>query len=93
MSSYMVIETFIDGAADRVYRRFEEKGRMLPDGLFYVDSWLAHDGSRCFQLMQTESFGLFGQWTANWDDLVRFEIVELGSKPVGGANEHIDKTG
>lgn len=81
MTRYMVIENFIDNNAERVYQRFHDRGRMLPDGLHYLDSWLAQDGTRCFQLMQTDRFELFDAWTRNWADLVEFEIVELGAKP------------
>ena len=77
----MVIEHFAPGAKDRVYERFREKGRMLPDGLTYVDSWLEKEGVRCFQLMETNDASLFDRWMESWSDLVRFEIVELGEKP------------
>ncbi len=78
---YMVIETFAPGQREAVYERFREKGRMLPDGLTYVDSWLEKEGDRCFQLMETNDASLFDRWTESWKDLVRFEIVELGEKP------------
>jgi len=74
---YIVIETFKRGSKERVYERFREKGRMLPDGLRYIDSWLEKDGDRCFQLMETDARELFEQWIAAWSDLVSFEIVEL----------------
>ncbi len=77
----MVIETIRAGQLDAVYARFHERGRLLPDGLEYIDSWLAADGSRVFQLMRTDRAGLFDSWTANWDDLVDFEIVAIGDKP------------
>ena len=73
----MVIETFRPGCKDRVYERFREKGRMLPEGLRYLDSWVEQDGDRCFQLMETEAPELFATWTAHWEDLVAFEIVKL----------------
>ena len=74
---YMVIETFKPGGKELVYERFRQKGRMLPDGLRYIDSWLEKDGDHCFQLMETDSPELFEQWTSAWSDLVSFEIVEL----------------
>jgi hypothetical protein len=80
MKRYMVIEHFEPGAKDRIYERFREKGRMLPDGLTYVDSWLEKEGDRCFQLMETDDASLFDRWTESWKDLVRFEIVELSEK-------------
>jgi hypothetical protein len=81
MKRYMAIERFAPGAKDKVYERFRERGRMLPDGLSYVDSWLEKDGDRCFQLMETNDPALFDRLIDNWKDLVHFEIVELGDKP------------
>ena len=56
---YMVVETFARGGKALVYERFRERGRMLPDGLRFIDSWLEKDGDRCFQLMETDSPKLF----------------------------------
>jgi Protein of unknown function (DUF3303) len=76
---YMVIERFRDHDAAAVYRRFREKGRMLPDGLKYVDSWVEVNFNRCFQLMQCDDVQLLQQWVAHWNDLVDFEIVAVHS--------------
>ena len=81
MTKYMVIETHREGCLDKVYARFHEYGRMMPDGLYYIDSWLENGGDRCFQLMETSNFELFYQWTKNWEDLTQFEIIEVGCKP------------
>ena len=81
MKRYMVIETFRPGVLDTVYRRLRERGRGLPEGLFFVESWLAADGSRCFQIMETADPATFEAWMPFWSDLVSFEIVELGEKP------------
>jgi hypothetical protein len=72
----MVIETFLRGARP-VYERAAEKGRMLPAGLAYVDSWVDQGLGRCFQLMETDDPELFDAWTAQWSDFVGFEIVPL----------------
>ena len=77
----MVIETFLEGKLQEIYSRFHKMGRMMPEGLFYVDSWLEKDGLRCFQLMETENPSLFSKWTENWADLGSFEIIEIGAKP------------
>ncbi|HEX8503449.1 MAG TPA: DUF3303 family protein [Pyrinomonadaceae bacterium] len=75
---YMVIERFRDSeAAAAVYRRFRERGRMTPDGLRYVDSWVEPGFGRCFQLMECDDPALFPQWVERWDDLVEFEIVPV----------------
>ena len=79
----MVIETFKPGAKDAVYERFHHSGRMLPDGLHYIDSWLEADGDRCFQLMATDDPGLLEEWISRWSDLVGFEVVKIGEKPGG----------
>lgn len=74
----MVIEHYRHGAGP-VYQRAAAQGRMLPEGLHYIDSWVV-DGSvldRCFQLMQTDDPALFDIWIANWSDLVDFEITPL----------------
>jgi Domain of unknown function (DUF3303) len=72
----MVIETFTQGARP-VYERAAERGRMLPDGLFYVDSWIDESLERCFQLMETNEPALFDEWIANWRDLGEFEVVPV----------------
>jgi hypothetical protein len=74
---YMVIERFKEGAAQEIYRRFREKGRMMPEGLGYVSSWIDLDFKVCWQLMQTGDFALFDRWIANWNDLIDFEIVPV----------------
>ena len=78
---YMVLETFKPGKADDVYERFNLKGRMLPEGLLYIDSWLSSDRTRCFQLMETDSVGLFDEWVCHWKDLIEFEIIPLTDSP------------
>jgi hypothetical protein len=77
MTLFMVIERFRPGQAPEVYRRFRERGRMAPDGLAYVSSWVDLGFQRCFQLMEAEDDSLLKQWTANWSDLVDFEIIPV----------------
>ena len=74
---FMVIEHFKnrDGAA--VYRRYRERGRMMPERLKYVDSWVEPNFERCFQLMECDDPSLFQQWIAQWQDLVEFEIIPV----------------
>ena len=74
----MVIETFLHGA-EPVYARAAERGRMLPDGLTYVDSWVDAGLDRCFQLMETDDPSLFEPWIAAWSDLAEFEVVPVVS--------------
>ncbi len=77
MKKYMVVEHFKDGCFDAVYERFHANGRMLPDRLVYIDSWVNKDNNICFQLMETDDFALFSAWTEKWDDLTRFEIFPI----------------
>lgn len=74
---YMVVERFRPGCAPEVYRRFRERGRLAPEGLTYVASWVDHAFERCFQVMEAESLELLHAWTANWEDLVDFEVVPV----------------
>lgn len=74
---FMVIERFRDGDAAAVYRRYRERGRMTPEGLRYVESWVESDFRRCFQLMECDDPRLFERWTEQWADLVEFEIVPV----------------
>ncbi|MGD0619669.1 MAG: DUF3303 family protein [Bryobacteraceae bacterium] len=71
---YMVVEHFRNGDAAPVYRRFRDKGRMMPDGLEYVSSWIDESLERCYQVMQTTDRRLLDQWMANWDDIMDFEV-------------------
>jgi hypothetical protein len=71
----MVIERFKDAKA--VYRRVREKGRMFPEGLKYVGSWVEANYDRCFQLMECDDATLFQRWIVQWQDLVDFEIVPV----------------
>lgn len=82
-----MIETFAPGRKGEVYERFRLRGRMLPDGLAYIDSWLEKDGDRCYQLMETDSPGLFAEWINHWKDLVSFEVIEIEpTRPGPAAN-------
>ena len=74
---YMVIENFRDGNALPVYRRFREKGRLAPDGLEYVASWVTEDLRRCFQIMECDDPSLLAQWMARWEDLTEFEVIPV----------------
>jgi hypothetical protein len=75
---FMVIERFGGrGRAAAVYRRFRERGRMAPEGLQYVGSWVEADFGRCFQLMECEDPRLLHEWAAHWQDLVEFEFVPV----------------
>ena len=73
-TTYVIVEHFRNGDAVPVYRRFRERGRMAPEGLSYVSSWVTPDLTRCYQIMEAPDRGLLDQWIANWSDLVDFEV-------------------
>jgi hypothetical protein len=81
MKQYMVIEHFKPGRREEIYERFHKQGRMLPEGLYYLNSWLEKDGNRCFQLMETNDARLFDKWLEHWHDLGTIEVIEIGQKP------------
>jgi hypothetical protein len=74
---YMVVEYFNAGAAPEIYRRVRERGRQLPQGLEYVDSWVDLDYFRCFQLMRTDDRALLDVWAKNWADLIHMEVYPV----------------
>ena len=74
---YMVIETYLDGP-DPVYERAAARGRLLPDGVDYLDSWVEEaTRGRCFQLMRATERALLEIWMQRWSDIVSFEVVEV----------------
>jgi Protein of unknown function (DUF3303) len=80
----MVVERFVEGPRP-VYERASREGRMLPEGLTYVDSWIDERLDRCFQLMETENPSLFDTWFARWADLAEFEVVPVLSSAEASA--------
>ena len=75
---YMVVENFRDNAVP-IYRRFRERGRMAPEGLRYVASWVTKDYRRCFQVMECDDPALLEQWMNNWRDLTEFEVIPVNT--------------
>jgi len=83
---YMIIEHFKNRDPLPVYQRFRERGRLAPEGLQYVSSWVDEKLERCFQLMETDDISLLNEWIANWSDIVEFEVY-----PVISSKEAADK--
>ena len=75
--TYLIIERFRGGDPVPVYRRFRERGRLAPDGLRYVASWVTADLRQCFQVMECEDPRLLEEWTSRWSDLVEFEVLPV----------------
>jgi len=74
---YMVIEHYRGGDPVPVYRRFRDHGRLAPEGLRYVGSWITKDLKRCYQLMECEERALLDEWISRWADLVDFDVVPV----------------
>lgn len=74
---FMVIEHFKEGKATAIYQRFRERGRMAPDDVKYVASWVDLKFQRCFQVMEAGSEARLREWTCHWEDLTEFEIVPV----------------
>ena len=83
---YMVVELFRNQDAVPVYRRFRDQGRLAPEGVRYVSSWVDEDFERCFQLMEADDRKRIDEWIANWTDLVEFEVY-----PVISSNEAAER--
>lgn len=77
MKTYMIIEYFLPGKARELYERFEKQGRLLPEGVRYVNSWIDEHVTKCYQVMESPSVDLLHEWISNWDDLATFHIVPV----------------
>jgi hypothetical protein len=73
----MVVERFEPGALSRIRERFTSHGRMLPETVQYIDSWISTDGSHCYQLMQMSDESALQPWLDAWVDLVRFDVFPV----------------
>jgi len=82
---FMVVETFRNQDAKSIYRRLRDKGRMMPENLKFVSSWVSADLGRCFQLMEADDITLLQRWAAEWSDLIEFEIVPVAQGKDTGA--------
>lgn len=78
---FMIIEHFRNGDPVPVYRRFREHGRLAPEGLRYVGSWVTQDLAFCYQVMECEDRRLLDEWLARWQDIVDFEVVPVLTSP------------
>ena len=74
---YMIVEHFRNDDPVPIYRRFRDRGRLAPDGLQYVSSWVDEELARCFQLMETSERRLLDEWIAHWNDIVNFEVYPV----------------
>ena len=77
MQKFMIIERFQPEKVKSLYQRFEKHGRLLPNGVEYIDSWIDENVSVCYQLMRSEHIDGIQQWVDQWNDLADFEIVPV----------------
>ena len=71
---YMIVEHFRNGDAKPVYARFRSRGRLAPDGLRYLGSWVTPDLAHCYQVMECDDRALLDEWIGAWRDIVDFEV-------------------
>lgn len=74
---YMIIEKFKEGKVKEVYKRFEEKGRLMPEGLHFINSWITEDVTTCYQVMETDDVTKLHEWVKNWNDLVEIQFIPV----------------
>ncbi len=74
---YMIVEKFKPGNVKSMYERFEEKGRMLPDGVHFVNSWIDEAVTTCYQVMESDTVEKIYEWISYWNDLVDFEVIPV----------------
>lgn len=74
---FMVIETFKKDHFADIYNRLDKSGRMMPEGVKYIDSWIDAGLNRCFQIVECDNAVLLQEWIANWRDLVKFDVIPV----------------
>lgn len=74
---YMIIETFHPGKVKQLYKRFEEKGRLMPEGVQYINSWIDEDVTTCYQVMESDTEKKIYEWIQNWIDLSDFKVIPV----------------
>ena len=77
MALYMILERYRNADPAPVYRRFRERGRMAPEGVGYISSWITEDLSMCYQVMETADRALLEEWMSHWSDIVDFEVFPV----------------
>jgi hypothetical protein len=82
---YMIVENFREGDPRPVYRRFRDKGRLAPDGLQYVSSWVTEDMTQCFQVMECDDRRLLDAWIEQWRDIVDFDVIPVMTSAAAAA--------
>jgi len=74
---FMIIEKFHPGKVKFLYQRFDEKGRLLPEGVSYINSWIDENITICYQLMESDSAEKIHKWIENWTGFADFEVIPV----------------
>lgn len=77
MKTYMIVESYKHGKSGEIYRRLAERGRMMPMGLEYIDSWIEENLQKCYQVMKSENLDKIHEWMDHWNDLMDFEVIPV----------------
>jgi len=77
MKKFIVVEKFKPNCLEKNNALWNKKGRMLPEGLYYLNSWVNKEQRICFQLMETNNPELFDEWTNTWKAFTNFEIFPI----------------
>jgi len=73
----MILERFRNGDPRPVYERFDQRGRLMPEGMRYVDSWVAADLASCYQVVECDDRSSLERWMSEWSDLVDFDVTPV----------------
>ena len=82
---YLIVEHFRNGDPGPVYERFRTQGRLAPEGLHYINSWVTPDLTTCYQVMECDDRALLDEWLAAWSDIVEFEVHPVITSPEAAA--------
>ena len=74
---FMIIEKYHPGQVQLLYKRFDEKGRLLPEGVKYINSWIDENILTCYQVMEADTADNIHRWIENWNDLADFEVIPV----------------
>lgn len=78
---FMIIESFHEGKVKKIYERFDQQGRLMPEGLHYVNSWIDENITTCYQVMECDDRALLDEWISHWNDLADFQVIPVLTSP------------
>ena len=73
----MIIETFHKSKVRELYQRFAEKGRQLPPGVLYINSWIDENIETCYQVMESDAIEKINEWIQLWNDVADFKVIPV----------------